>query len=347
MSEKTEQPTSKKLDDAREKGDVPHSKDAPKALVVCACLGYLIFYGPQVVESAGNLIRWTGSSAYAPFPVALKEILDVYIQFLIDTMVPFVVIVVLGSILGDILHVGMIFAPEKITPSFNKFNIVNNVKQLFSAQNLFEGLKSILKVIVLAWVLWSIIQENIGTLMLVPPAGMDALATAFGKMLKAMLLATALLFCIVAGADIMLQRFLYTKRNRMSKDEVKQEHKNMEGDPHIKSHRKQHHRELANESRRELVRDSTAVVVNPTHFAVALYYKEGDTPLPIVVAMGEGTYAKIIVQDARDAGVPVIQNIYLARSLISDAELDDYVPVHLLDATVEVLRAVRDMGPSW
>lgn len=347
MSEKTEQPTSKKLDDTREKGDVPHSKDAAKSLLVGACLVYLIFYGPRVAESAANLIHWSGTRAYGPFPVALKEVLEVSIQLLIETMLPFVVIVVLSSVLGEILHVGVIFAPEKIKPSLNKLNVINNAKQFFSAQNLLEGLKSILKVIVLTWVLWAIIQENVGTLALIPPAGMDALAFAFGKMLKAMLLATALLFCIVAGADILLQRFLYMKRNKMSKDEVKQERKDMEGDPHIKSHRKQHHRALAEESRREMVRDSTAVVVNPTHFAVALYYKEGDTPLPVVVAMGEGGYAKIIVQDAREAGVPVIQNIYLARSLISDARLDDYVPTHLLDATVEVLRAVKDMGPSW
>jgi type III secretion protein U len=133
----------------------------------------------------------------------------------------------------------------------------------------------------------------------------------------------------------------------MSKDEVKREYKEMEGDPHVKHHRKSVHREIMMEAGRQAVRRSSAVVTNPVHFAVALHYEDGVTPLPVVVAKGEGAMAYAIADEARDAGVPVVENVPLARALMADAELDDYVPAHLLDGVIEVLRAVREIGPAW
>ncbi|HYD62317.1 MAG TPA: type III secretion system export apparatus subunit SctU [Noviherbaspirillum sp.] len=347
MSEKTEQPTHKKLRDARKKGDVPRSKDASKALLVWGLFGYLILFGDRIVTAMEALMQWSGENAYAPFPVVLPAFIDMAMQQLILAGLPVIGIVVLLGILGEVVITGPVFAVEKIKPGFDKLNVIGNVKNLFSMRNLIEALKSMIKVFALSYLLWDIIVSNIGPLMLVPAAGMPALNIALATLLKAVLITTALVFSVVAGIDILLQRQLYFRQQRMSKDEVKKEYKESEGNPEIKHARKGLHREIMMDSSRSAVRRASAVVVNPVHFAVAIRYEEDETPLPVVVAKGAGAYARMIVEEARYADVPVIQNIPLARGLMADAELDDYVPKHLLEATVEILRAVRDMGSRW
>ncbi len=344
MSEKTEQPTPKKLRDAREKGEIPHSKDMSKAFLLWGCFAYLIFFGSDLVRAMIDMLRWVGDHAYAPFDVVVKHFLDMATGILFETCAPFVGIVIFLGILGEVLHTGLLFAPEKLTPSLKKLNVVDNLKNIFSASNLIEGCKSMLKVVVLTWILWRMIENNIGNLTLVSRAGIQALGDAFGVLLKTMLLLTALVFGIVAVLDLVMQRYLFFRQQKMTKDEVKHEHKDMEGDPHIKQHRQSLRQELLSDNDIKAVRKASVVVTNPIHFAVALQYEAPTTPLPLVTAKGDGVDARRIVAEARDAGVPVIENIMLARALMADARLNDYVPVHLLDAVVEVLRAVRDMG---
>ena len=347
MTEKTEQPTPKKLRDAREKGDVPQSKEVGKALLLLGFVIYLTISGKQIVSSISNMVRWAGNHAYAPFSVVLDNFLDMVMRELISSGIPFVIIIIFISVLAEILQAGVVFAPEKIKPSFKKLDVISNVKNLFSMKNLLEGCKSILKVLILTWILWRIIRDNIGPLILLPESGIHALGTAFATLLNNMLISSAIIFLIVALLDILLQRHLFFKQQRMSKDEVKKEYKENDGDPHIKQHRKELHKELLMEERKQAVRKSSAIVVNPIHFAVALRYEAEETALPVVMAKGEGAYARAIVEEATDAGVPIIQNIPLAHALMADAELDDYVPSHLLHAVVEVLQAVRDMRPDW
>jgi type III secretion protein U len=347
MSEKTEQPTHKKLRDARDKGDVPRSKDASTAFLLCGCISYLIFCSHQIVDTILSMVQWAGIHAYHPFPVIIDSFLRLTFEVVIAAVAPFVGIVIGMNILGSILFTGVLFAPEKIKPSFKKMSVIGNVKNIFSMRNLLEAAKSVAKVVVLTLVLWTIMRDNLPALLLVPAAGVTAVGTAFSVLLKAMMIATALVFSIVAGMDLLLQRQLFFREQKMSKDEVKREYKEMEGDPHVKHHRKSIHREIMMESGRQAVRRSSAVVTNPIHFAVALHYEDGLTPLPIVVAKGEGAMAYAIADEARDAGVPVIENVPLARALIADADVDDYVPAHLLDGVIEVLRAVREMGSTW
>jgi len=130
----------------------------------------------------------------------------------------------------------------------------------------------------------------------------------------------------------------------MSKEEVKQEYKEMEGDPHIKHKRKHLHQEMVMHGATGQARKASVVVTNPTHLAVALYYEPDETPLPLVLAKGEGTLAEAMMQAAREAGVPVMQNIPLARALMAQAQPDQYIPSELIEPVAEVLRLVRKLA---
>jgi type III secretion protein U len=347
MSEKTEQPTHKKLRDARNKGDVPRSKDASTAFLLCGCISYLIFCSHQILDAIVSMVHWAAVHAYDPFPVVIDSFLHLTFEVAFGAVAPFVGIVISLNILGSILFTGLIFAPEKVKPSFKKMSVIGNAKNMFSMRNLIEAVKSLAKVCVLTWVLWGVLRDNLPPLLLVPAAGVAAVGAAFATLLKAIMIATAVVFSIVAGMDLLLQRHLFFREQKMSKDEVKREYKEMEGDPHIKHHRKSVHREIMMEAGRQAVRKSSAVVTNPIHFAVALHYEEGVTALPVVVAKGEGALAFAIADEARDAGVPVIENVPLARALMADVDVDAYVPAHLLDGVIEVLRAVKDIGSTW
>ena len=153
-----------------------------------------------------------------------------------------------------------------------------------------------------------------------------------------------MVYVVIALADFGYQRFAYKKDLMMSKDEVKREYKESEGDPHIKGHRKHLHQELMMSGMVEKTRKASVVVTNPTHFAVALYYDDDKTPLPIVLAKGADLIAKRMIEIAREEGIPVMQNIPLARALYANAQLDQYIPSDLLEPVAEVLRVVRQVA---
>ncbi|MEG1454642.1 MAG: EscU/YscU/HrcU family type III secretion system export apparatus switch protein, partial [Comamonas sp.] len=148
---------------------------------------------------------------------------------------------------------------------------------------------------------------------------------------------------VIALADLVWQRFNYRKGLMMSKDEVKQEYKQMEGDPHIKHQRKQLHQEMQQNSAVQSAREATVVVTNPTHLAVALRYDEDETPLPLILAKGEGALAQAMMDAARAAGVPVMQNIPLARALTAQGEAGQYIPSELVEPVAEVLRLLQQL----
>ena len=152
-----------------------------------------------------------------------------------------------------------------------------------------------------------------------------------------------MVFIVIAAADFVFQKFQHTKQLKMSKDEIKKEYKEMEGDPLIKGKRKQFHHELMSQQVASNVKRSSVVVTNPTRIAIALEYRQGETPLPIVRAKGEGFLAKRIIEIAQQEGIPIMENVPLARDLHEQSTVDQYIPVDLIEAVAEVLRWVKQL----
>ena len=344
MSEKTEEPTPKKLRDARKKGQVAKSKEIPSALVITVTMVMLFPLMPGIVESLHDLIllptKFYDSELGFSANAVASEALAVSVQIL----VPIIATAVVVGIAGHAMQAGVLFSAQTIQPKLTNIDPASAVKRMFGLRNLVEFLKSAFKIGFLTLLLFLVIRDSLNELVKVPECGIACIAPLIGHLLWQVTVYTVAAFLLVAAADYFYERWQFMKEQKMTKDEVKREYKESEGDPHIKGKRKQLAQELAMADTEERVKNASVVVTNPTHIAVALDYREDETPLPIVTAMGENLRAHHIVNIAKKAGIPIVQNVPLARGLFETAQLHQYIPSEMIEPVVEVLLWLRELN---
>jgi len=344
MSEKTEQPTAKKLRDAREKGQVAKSKDFTQTALIVALFAYIISAGRSLMESFSRILMAPFSFIDTDFHNAVGSVMEVMLVEMAFLLLPFIGIVLIVGIFSETIQTGLLFAFEAIKPSAKKLNVLENAKNMVSKKSLVELLKSLIKIGVLSWVTYVLTRDALPLLMHIPYQGFGEIGTLMGELLKNLIIQTGLAYTVIALADFVWQRMQHNKQLMMSKDEVKQEYKGMEGDPHIKGQRKHLHQELLASDSVQGARTASVLVTNPTHLAIAIRYDEDTTPLPIVVGKGEGALAERMIEAAREAGVPIVQNIPLAHALFDTSSLDQYIPSDLIEPVAAVLRLVMDLA---
>jgi type III secretion protein U len=338
--EKTEQPTPKKLEDAREKGQTPKSQDINRAAnlivmtVLLALAGWLSSDHLRQVFVIANERAWHAKT--------LDEMLSLVREMMkegILTALPFVAADFLTGVVASFAQVGFLVSFDPIIPKFDKVNPGSGIKRLFSVKSLMEFLKMLVKAIALGAVLYEIIISLmpllVGTSLHQPEMVVEVGWRALLKLMGA----TTIVFVILGPLDFALQKWLFRRDQRMSKDEVKREHKQQEGDPELKQKRKELAREYAFSAPQKTVPTANVVVTNPTHYAVALRYVPGEMPLPVVVAKGADRAAATIREIATAHHVPIVSNPPLARAL-HKLPLDEPIPEDLFEAVAAVLRWV-------
>jgi type III secretion protein U len=341
--DKTEEPTPKKLRDAREKGQVAQSRDATSTALLIVLFAYIAaMWHPALVrlKAEFDLIPRLYDR---PFDEALPLLLTAIAGDVAAILGPLLILVVLTAVLAGFLQVGPVLALEPVKPSLDKINPMAALKKMFSLKNLIEFAKAILKTLFLGALVYLLIRNSIPVLVQVPYGGRAATIAVLAQLLFQMAIYTVLAFLVVAAADMLVQRYLHKKQLRMTKDEVKREYKENEGDPHIKSKRKQLHRELLQGGMVERSRKATVMVTNPTHLAIALRYEENETPLPVVLAKGEGILALRMIEVAVAENIPVLENVPLAHDLMDRGTLDQAIPSELIAPVAEVLRWVGEL----
>ncbi|HSW08470.1 type III secretion system export apparatus subunit SctU [Aquabacterium sp.] len=345
MSEKTEQPTAKKLRDARQQGQVAHSKDFTQTVLILALFGYLIAHAKSLLASLADMMLLPASLTGMAFDAAADALISGLARAAIEFLLPFIGIVVVIGIFVEMLQVGVLLAFKAIQPSGKKLDVGQNLKNMFAAKSWVELLKSVFKIGVVGSVIWLLLAHEIGGLLTVPRAGVEGVGVAVGALMASLFKQVAVAYCVIAGFDGVYQRLQHRKQLMMGKDEVQREYKEMEGDPHIKHKRRHLHQEMLAEGAVQAARKASVVVTNPTHLAIALRYDEPETtPLPLVLAKGEGALAQRMKDAAIAAGVPVMQNIPLARALMASAEIEQFIPAELVAPVAELLRAVRALN---
>ncbi|MFK8014880.1 MAG: type III secretion system export apparatus subunit SctU [Gammaproteobacteria bacterium] len=340
----TEKPTSKRLRDARRDGDVHKSKELTSTVLVLLWLlmGWLL--APVIGKRLRELFAQMFDVMSEPFGVAVYGLglmsLQVFLYVMAILLLPAIII----GTFTDFLQIGAIFAPTKVKPNAAHLNPVEGLKRMFSMRNFVEVIKALAKTILLVGIIAFVLLRYLNDILGLPLLGVGPIGPLFWQGTVLICTAVIFVFFFVAVLDALYQRHAYTKDLMMSRRDIKQESKENEGDPMIKSHRKQLHQEWAQQNQLQAVRKSSVVVTNPTHIAVALFYDEQETELPVITAMGEGVDAQRIREVAEEEGIPIMENVKLARGLYADLAVDDYVTAPFFDAVAEVLQWAESMA---
>ncbi|MEZ5307625.1 MAG: flagellar biosynthesis protein FlhB [Pyrinomonadaceae bacterium] len=342
--EKTEQPTQKRLKDSRKKGQVAKSQDLSSAMLLLVSVAVLWVMGGWVSTFALTTVReqFTFAASFdgtLSAEIALSR-LFMGIVALLMILSPLFLAAWTVSLVVNFLQVGSIFAPETIKPQFSKLNPAEGFKNKFlKLRPYVEISKTVVKMIVTAvvtaYILWSA-RNDIVRLSSNPPD--VAVQYAFSLVIR-IGFSIGIAFLIIGGLDYILQLFLHRRDLRMSKHELKEEYKETEGNPLIKSQRRSLHRELLQQSMSAAVRGADVVIANPTHISVALRYDKEKDGAPVIVAKGADLMAAQIRKLAAEFRVPVTRDVPLARALF-ELEIDDEIPEELFEAVAVVLRWV-------
>lgn len=344
--DKTQKPTRKRLRDARRKGDVARSKDVGPALVMLAWLALVAwassFIGTRIAAFAEESLVLAMSQ---PFGAAAGQLgASAFHLLLVSAAVTLLPAAIIG-LAAEFFQVGVILTGEKMKPSLDKLNPVDGLKRMFNIDNLVELLKTMIKaalVITIAVLLiWKSLPE-MGELLFAQAAGggrqIAGAALALTRSLTIELAAwTSGLFILVAAADAFYARHRFIRDLRMSRRDIRQEHKDNEGDPLLRSQRRQLHQEWANQNAIGAAARANVLLVNPTHLAVALDYDPQDVPIPVVAARGEGPLAAAMRISAEKAGVPIVRNVGLTRSIWGQASVGDMISEELFEAIAEII----------
>lgn len=343
MSEKTELPTPKKLRDAREKGQVAKSMEVCSSAVIVVVMAAFIIRFEANLDNLKGLYDFLLRVMHDPFREAVIEAGSAALASFFFVAGPILVVAPLAGVVAYLAQVGVLLAFKGAMPSLDKLSPKNWVNKVFSKKAMVELVKTVLKVVVLTWILISVVMDNIDPLLKAGLRSPEIFLSVFGEVMMKIFLWCTLVFVAVAAVDFLIQKYLFTEQMKMSKDEVKREYKEMEGDPHIKSRRKQMHQEMAMNDTIQQTRKASVLVTNPTKIAIALFYEEGETPLPVITAMGQGAVAKKMREVAEQEGIPIMENVPLARELLDKGEVHNYIPSELVRPVAEVMRWVNEL----
>ena len=346
--EKTEEPTGKKLDDARKKGQVAKSREISMAVELLAFFILLRVY----VDTIGLRFENFFSTVYQQIPSTIKMVDGqvpksalhaVVSNMLVQTltiMMPFLIAGVVIALICNILQVGFKVATEPLRPNFGKMNPLQGIQKLFSMQSLFELLKSVAKIVLISYVVYSYFKSEKSSIYLLYDMSLRQGIALMGNLTINMGIRVAAVYMIIALVDFIYQKRKFHTDMMMTKQEVKDEMKESEGDPQIKSKQRQRMREASQRRMMQELPKADVVITNPTHYAVAIQYDQEKYNAPIVLAKGADYLAKKIKEIAKENDVEIVENKPLARMLYANVEIGAVIPPELYKAVAEVLAFV-------
>ncbi|QOY55423.1 flagellar biosynthesis protein FlhB [Candidatus Sulfurimonas marisnigri] len=344
-AEKTEEPTPKKIEDAREEGNVPKSQDTSGVITLfVAILAFLMLF-PYMSSHVVFLFKYYFSLIGSPLDKAFMiDIAIITIREFLLIIMPLAITVAISGVVAALAQFGFLFTTKAIMPDFKKIDPIKGTKNLFSMKKLIEGVKVTFK---------SFTTLGIGFLFFfifileLPTVALFGLGDQLDWLKDKMLIIAFVMLLIIfifAIIDIIIVRKQYFDGLKMSKQEIKDEMKNMDGDPLIKAKIRQIQMQASRKRMMSEVPNADVVITNPTHYAVAIKYDEEKSHAPIVVAKGMDNIAQQIKKIARESNVHVVQNPPLARSLYAQVEIDKPIPTELFAAVAEVLAYVYKMN---
>lgn len=340
--EKTEEPTSRKLSQARERGELPRSPDFGGAIEVLAVCALIFFIGEGIVDGIAQMLRQSLSFSRGQIE-DVNDLAGLAGQRIFEGLwaVRWILLTTLVvSLLASVVNGGFNFSSQAAAPKFSKLNPLSGLKRIFGAQAWMGLLRNLLKFSVIAAVLVGVLWTRRFEMLALSRDALEPMIEAGTSLALMIFTLVSVAVAAIAIVDVPYQRWNYLRRLRMTKQEVRDEMKDIEGRPEVKRQIRRKQRELSRGKMLEKVRDADVVIVNPSEFAVALEYDEARNPVPILLAKGRGEIAAAIKEQAKRAGVPLVSSPPLARAIYFTTELDREVPEGLYRAVAAVLAYV-------
>lgn len=342
---KTEEPSERKITKAKEEGDIAISQEAKSFIMLLGMLMVIWMLFPY-------LGKWYISLTYKfietpdSIPTDISHIrlllFNIALGILKILALPFLIFMILG-ITASISQTGFIYAPKKLMPDWNKLNIFAALPKFINMKKIVESLKGIIKISVVAYIAYMVIRPYLSRFELLPTMETIGILSFIHRITVLLIFSITIAVLVIALADYAYQKYSHLKKLRMTKQEVKDEYKQVEGDPLIKSRIRQVRIERARRRMMENVPKADVVIVNPTHYAVALEYKMDKMDAPIVIAKGIDNIALRIKAIAEEHDIPIVENPPLARALFASAELDQVIPTEHFKAVAEVIGYVMQL----
>ncbi|GAU79859.1 flagellar biosynthesis protein FlhB [Fusibacter sp. 3D3] len=345
--EKTEQPTSKKIRDARQKGQVAKSKDLPASVGLLAVFFMLSQYGSYMVDQLFGFFYMT--AAYMESPEAffsngnIKNYFNETLLFILKLTLPLLGVALIVGLLLNYAQVGFLFTLEPIQPKLSKINPLKGLKNMFSTKSLVELVKSVTKSGLLLYVAISYVRQHLKELILVLELHPRQTVLIMWNITYGLVIRCALFLFVIAIFDFAYQKWKNNKDLMMSKQEIKDEYKQSEGDPQLKAKIKQKQRAIAMSRMMQEVPKADVIITNPTHFAVALKYDQSVGAAPLLLAKGQDLIAQNIKKIAGEHNIPIVENKPLAQTLYKTVEIGEFIPAELYEAVAEVLAYVYNL----
>jgi flagellar biosynthetic protein FlhB len=339
--EKTEEPTQKKLNDSRKKGQVWKSKDLTGVFVLLVGLGAVKASWDNIETQTKILFRFSFDQMTRPetLQIATFHLMEMGVRSVLVLVAPVLMATAVVAGLAEFLQVGSLFTLDPLMPKLEKLNPIQGLKNMFSKKTAVELIKNLAKISVAGYVIFGVIRDGMGMVVQTVRMDVPGIMMVMGEMVYRVAFKIGLIFLLFSIFDIWWQRKSYMKDMMMSKDEVKKEYKESEGDPHHKAHRKQMHQEIMESAQMESVKSADVIVTNPDHVAVALKYDREKDGAPRVLAKGLDSKAEQIKALAKASDVPLLRNVPLAHALLR-VDVGQDIPEELYDAVAEVLNFV-------
>jgi type III secretion protein U len=346
LSEKTEKPTPKRLRDAKKKGQVAKSKEIATCAVIVGLFGYFWLFANTYIERLKFLLQVPAQYYEKPFEQALTACLKTVGQEFVLLSLPFAMTAAVIATLAYLLQIGFIVSFEPIKPDLKKINPVEGVKRIFSLNNLLELFKSVVKILLLGAIIYWLIKGSIKNLLFIPRGNLQTPLTVLAAILQKLMVAVSALFIVIAIMDYFFQKYLFIRKLRMSKDDIKREYKDREGDPHFKQRRRSLQIEAVMDNMAARIKKSTVVITDGERLAAVIYYEMGQTPVPILSVKGKNRMATSIIALAKKNGLPIIPDSQLAQALYADCDQGNYIGSDFIEPVAMILRKIMGLDAN-
>ncbi|MBM7555356.1 flagellar biosynthesis protein FlhB [Halanaerobacter jeridensis] len=344
-AEKTEDPTPKRREEAREEGQVAESQELNTALTLFFSFVILFFVMPHILKEIMRFITKVYTQ-YFSMEFSLLTIHNLSIEimrFILRLIAPIFTMVMVVGVLSSILQIGFLFSPQIVQPEFSKLNPIQGVKQMFSKKTLVELVKSVAKIVLVVGIAFVTIRAVVSEFLLLIYSNLEKVISLLGGLSFKLGMRVSLLFLVLGIMDLFYQRWQHEQDLKMSKKEVEEERKQTEGNPEVKQQRKQKQQEMAQQRMMQDVPDADVVITNPTHFAIAIKFDIEAMEAPVVLAKGQDDIAQKIKEVAQENEIEIVEEKPLARALYRMVEIGEEIPAELYQAVAEILAYVYQM----